>query len=57
MKRISLVFALVAVLASPMVHGQQAGAVEREVDAANQLLPLADANDGASTWDKTASSF
>jgi hypothetical protein len=57
MKRIASVFVLAAVLASPMAHGQQADTLGSAVNAANHWLALADANDGASTWDQAAPSF
>lgn len=57
MKQTSLVFVLAAVLASPVAYGQQPGAVGSAVNAANHWLVLADANDGASTWDQAAPLF
>lgn len=57
MKRITSVFVLVAVLASPVAHGQQPDAVGSAVNAARQWLDLADANDGAATWEQAAPSF
>jgi hypothetical protein len=57
MKRFSSVFAFAALLACPMVHGQQPDAAGSAVNAANQWLVLADANDGAATWDRAAPSF
>ncbi|WP_312183851.1 DUF4019 domain-containing protein [Massilia timonae] len=57
MKRISSVFALAAVLVSPVVHSQQADAVGSAVNAANQWLALADASDSASTWEQASPSF
>lgn len=57
MKRISSVFALAAVLVSPAIHSQQPDAVGSAVNAANQWLALADANDIAATWDRASPSF
>ncbi|MGO4477131.1 DUF4019 domain-containing protein [Massilia sp. 2TAF26] len=57
MQRRTLLFVLAAALAVPMVHAQQADAVKSAVDAADRWLALADAGDGAATWDQAASSF
>lgn len=57
MKQIASLFVLAAVLASPLAHGQQSNAVGSAVEAANRWLVLADAGDGAATWDEAASSF
>jgi hypothetical protein len=40
-----------------MVHAQQADAVKSAVDAADRWLALADAGDGAATWDQASASF
>jgi hypothetical protein len=39
-----------------MAHGQQPDAVNSAVDAAERWLALADADDGAASWDQAASS-
>jgi hypothetical protein len=57
MKRIASVFALAAALAAPVAHGQQSDAVGSAINTANHWLVLADANDGAATWDRAAPSF
>jgi hypothetical protein len=51
------VFLLAAVLVSHVAHGQQLDTAGSAVDAANHWLVLADANDGAATWDQAAPSF
>jgi hypothetical protein len=57
MQRRALLFVLAAALAVPMVHAQQADAVKSAVDAADRWLALADAGDGAATWDQASASF
>lgn len=57
MKRFSSGFAFAALLACPMVHGQQPDTAGSALNAANQWLVLADANDGAATWQQAAPSF
>lgn len=57
MKRVASLFALAAVLSSPLAQGQQPDAAGNAVSAANHWLTLADANDGASTWEQAAPSF
>lgn len=57
MQRIALVFTLTAVLTSPLSFAQQPDAAGDAVNAATHWLTLADANDGASTWDRAAPSF
>jgi hypothetical protein len=57
MQRRALLFVLAAALAVPMAHGQQPDAVNNAVDAAERWLALADADDGAASWDQAASSF
>jgi len=57
MKRLVSLFALTAVLATPLAYGQQSSAAGNAVAAANHWLTLSDANDGASTWDQAAPSF
>jgi hypothetical protein len=57
MKRNAAVFLLAAIVGSQMAHGQQLDTVGSAVNAANHWLVLADANDGAATWDQAAPSF
>lgn len=57
MQRRALLFVLAAALAVPLAHAQQPDAVKSAVDAADRWLALADAGDGAATWDQAASSF
>lgn len=57
MQRRALLFVLAAALAVPTVHAQQADAVKSAVDAADRWLALADADDGAATWDQASASF
>lgn len=57
MQRRALIFFLAAALAVPLAHAQQADAVKSAVDAADRWLALADAGDGAATWDQAAASF
>jgi hypothetical protein len=57
MKQLASLFVLAAGLVSPMAHGQQPEAARGAVDAANHWLALADANDGAATWEQAAPSF
>ena len=57
MKQLASLVVCAAVLASPLAYGQKADAVRDAVDAANHWLVLADAGDGAATWDQAAAPF
>jgi hypothetical protein len=61
MRQLASLFVLAAVMASPFANGQQSNAVESAVEsaveAANRWLALADAGDGAATWDAAAPFF
>jgi hypothetical protein len=56
MKQFALLFIAAALLA-PVADAQQPDAVNTAVDAANRWLVLADAGDGAATWDRAAPAF
>lgn len=57
MKRFDLLFVLLATLAAPLAHGQQAEEMGKAREAAERWLALADANDGGATWEQAAPSF
>jgi hypothetical protein len=57
MKQLASLVVCGTVLASPLAYGQQAEAVRDAVAAANRWLVLADAGDGAATWDQAAAPF
>jgi hypothetical protein len=57
MKQLASLLVLAAAFAAPFAHAQQPDAERNAVDAANRWLVLADAGDGAATWDQAASAF
>ena len=57
MKQLASLVVLAAALASSSASGQQPDAVHAAVDAANRWLALADAGNGAATWDQAAALF
>lgn len=57
MKQFCSLVVAAALFASPMAHAQQPDAVKNAVDAAGRWLVLADAGDGAATWDGAAPVF
>lgn len=57
MRRLGSFVVMAVALALPVAHAQQPAAVHDAVDAANRWLVLADANDGAATWEGAAPAF